>query len=293
MHDFFNTRFQYGKTQCEIIQAAHPFVEVEIFVGATDLPYLASEFEKYLVDRDWVTVNDQTSGRAIMAEYVPVFARKNMGEGIGLVFSNPYLDEPVDLLEFARKMATENGYPPVDLGFDFATAMISVNEELVLLSSSSMMGPDKEQKLEFFKRNFPQQHFYVVPPLAGDLTNDLDMYLWPIAPHAWIVSEYPVGTPQAESIAPAIRILTEHGHTIHRVPGLAPIIYNDINTMPNYANGVIINSAALVPQYNRKEDDLVRNILREYGYQVLPIDCSIVILSNSALHCISKTIPRL
>jgi agmatine/peptidylarginine deiminase len=107
------------------------------------------------------------------------------------------------------------------------------------------------------------------------------MFLWPIAPRTRIVSEYPDGSPQDASIAPALKALTEQRHTIHRVPGLEPLIYDDINAMPNYANGVITNGAALVPQYNRKEDEVVCGILKDYGYAALPIDCSEIILSHS------------
>jgi agmatine/peptidylarginine deiminase len=118
------------------------------------------------------------------------------------------------------------------------------------------------------------------------------MYLWPIAPKVWIVSQYPAGSAQEESIAPALAALAFHGHTIHRVPGLEPLIYDDINTMPNYANGVIFNRLALVPAYGRKEDSVAADILRRYGFTVAPIDCSDIILSNSAIHCISTVVPE-
>ena len=61
--------------------------------------------------------------------------------------------------------------------------------------------------------------------------------------------------------------------------------------MPNYANGVILNHATLVPAYRRQEDAVVQRILRGYGYEVLPVDCAGIILSNSAVHCGSKTVP--
>ena len=88
-----------------------------------------------------------------------------------------------------------------------------------------------------------------------------------------------------------MEILLAHGHMVNRVPSLEPIIYDDINTMPNYANGVIVNHAALVPAYGRKEDEVIQHILRDYGYEVLPIDCRDIILSNGAVHCVSKTVP--
>ena len=66
------------------------------------------------------------------------------------------------------------------------------------------------------------------------------------------------GSPsQARSIAPAapaVEVLLAHGHTVHRVPGLVPTVRGEVNTVPNYANGVILNHAALVPAYGRQGD---------------------------------------
>lgn len=61
---------------------------------------------------------------------------------------------------------------------------------------------------------------------------------------------------------------------------------------PNHTNGVLLNQAALVPAYSRREDEVAQGILRNDGYQVYPIDCSNIILTNSAIHCISKTAPQ-
>jgi agmatine/peptidylarginine deiminase len=291
VQEFFNERFGYGKALCEIINAAQRFVDVELFISLPDLPYFEEECARCQVSLGRVTLTQDTPARAIVAEYVPIFAEDESGEGVALVFQHPRLDHAMDLKHFSERLTARLGYRALDLGFGFATAMLSVNEELVLLSASLFEGTDREMKLQFFRDNFPGQSFHIVPPLAGDVTHDLDMVLWPIAPKVWVVSEYPARSPQANSIEPALQILRDHHHTVHRVPGLEPIIYEDINTMPNYANGVIINGAALVPQYGCQEDEIVAGILRDHGYEVIPIDSSRIILSNSAVHCISKTVP--
>jgi hypothetical protein len=257
------------------------------------LPYFEEERARYRLEPGSVSLNHDTPGRAIMAEYVRIFAEDEDGQGAALTFRHPFLAESVNLKRFSERLTASLGFRPLDLGFEFGTAMLSVNEDIVLLSARLFEGSEGEAKLTFFRDNFPGQSFHVVPPLAGDVTNDLDMYLWPIVPRVWIVSEYPAHTPQADSIEPALQILRDSHHTVHRVPGLEPIVYADINTMPNYANGVLINGAALVPAYGREEDGVVADILRGYGYEVFPIDCSNIILSNSGIHCISKTVPGL
>lgn len=291
VQDFFNTRFGYGKTLCEIIRASQATAEIELWISPDDLPYFQEECRRYQVALDGVSLNFPGPGRAIIAEYVPNFMRDESGSLYGLIYRNPLTELPEEKKIFAQQWTAQLGMGRLDFGYDFATAHLLVNEELVLLSSYFFEGEDRQARLNFFSEHFPRQKFEVVPPLAGDLTTDLDMYLWPIAPKVWIVSEYAPGTAQAESIAPALAILQRYGHSVHRVPGLEAIIHDDVNTMPNYANGVILNGIALAPAYQRREDEIVTHILESYGYIVKPIDCSQVILSNSGVHCISKTVP--
>jgi hypothetical protein len=292
VQEFFNSRFGYGKTICQIIEAIQGFVDVELLVGPSDLPFFLEESARFQLSLEKVAIHGDSPGRSILAENTPIFAENDKGEGVGLIFEMPFLEERVYLKHYYERFTAGLGYQPIDIQFPFGTAHLAANDDLVLLSDAFFRGECRDSRLKFFVEHFPGQSFHVVPPLAGDVTNDLDMYLWPIAPKVWVVSEYPAHTPQADSIEPALRVLKEHNHTVHRVPGLPPIIYDDINTMPNYANGVIVNQAALVPAYQRKEDGVVAGILKGYGYQVFPIDCSTIILSNCGIHCITKTVPR-
>jgi hypothetical protein len=291
VQEFFNSRFHYGRAICEIIKSVQNHVAIELLIGTHDLEHFREECARYQVTLQNVTLNHDTPGRGIMAEYAPIFAGDEQGKDIGLVFRNPFLENSAELERFSRRLVAANGFRVLDMGFEFSTAHLLVNEEVVLLSDRLFKEEDRDAKLSFLSDRFPAQGFYVIPPLAGDVTRDLDMYLWPIAPKVWIVSEYPSHTPQADSVQPALKTLAAHGHTVHRVPGLGPIVRDDVNTVPNYANGAIINQAALVPAYQLKEDDVASRILRDYGYEVFPIDCSNVILSNAGVHCMSRTVP--
>ena len=234
-----------------------------------------------------------------MLEAAPIFAEEEHSQKeneretsrLGLVFYSPRLEDPEGVHAFSRELAESNGFMSLELGFNFATAELLVNEDVVLLSSEQFKSGEDERKLHYFQMNFPGYDFHIVPCLTGDITGDLDMYLWPIAPKVWIASRYEDGSAREESIKPALAVLASHDHTVHRVPGLEPLIYDDINTVPNYANGVILNRLALVPAYGRKEDSVVVDILRGYGFRVEQIDCADIILSNSGIHCISTAIP--
>lgn len=288
---FFNTRFGYGKTICEIVQAVKDHIDVEVWVSKKDEPVFRQECDQNGVSLDNVTVNVDSPGRGIIAEYAPIFARNDNGQGIGVVFRHPFLDDSEQLYDFSQRLTKRAGFSCFDLGFKFSTAQLLVNDDLVLLSDKGLKGEGCDEKMRFLRDMFPTQNFHLIQPLAGDVTADLDMFLWPIAPRVWIVSEYADDTPQAESIDSALKVLKQNKHTVHRVPGLPPVIYDDVNTIPNYTNGILLNGLALVPMYNREEDSVVCEILRKYDYQVVPIDCSNVILTNSGLHCITKTLP--
>jgi hypothetical protein len=289
---FFNTRFNYGKAICEIAKVAHPYVDVEVFVSESDLPYLEQEFDRWVVDPALVTLNYDSPRRAIMLEQSPIFALTEDGEPRGILFETATIDERRYLREHRARILERLGVSPLELGFDFGAGAHLVNEDVVLLSAGRFQDRDRDGRLRFFVDNFPAQSFHIVPPLAGDVTGDLDMFLWPVGPKAWIVSQYPEGSAQKESIQPSLHVLREHGHRVHRAPGLDRIACDDIDTVPNYANGVILNEAALVPTYNRPEDRIVLGVLEECGYTPLPIDCSDIILSNCGIHCISKTVPK-
>jgi len=75
VHEFFNTRFQYGKAICEIIQAAQAYIEIEVWIGSTEMPYFEAEHRQSSVSQEHVVINHDTPGRAIIAKYVPIFAR--------------------------------------------------------------------------------------------------------------------------------------------------------------------------------------------------------------------------
>ncbi len=293
VHAFFHTRFGYGETLCEIIRAVQHVVDIEMFAHPADASYFRGICEEQGIALTHVTLNADTPRRSILAEYTPIFARDEDGAIVGLTFRNTLLERADELWNFSERMLENLGVQRRALGFAFATAHLLVNEEVVFLSEYFLGGPKRRKHLAALAEMFPSHAFYVVPGLAGDVTRDLDMYLWPIAPRAWIVSEYPAGTPQAESIKPALRVLREHGHSVYRVPGLEAIRYDDVDTMPNYANGALVNGVALVPAYQRPEDVVVQEILEGFGYEVCPIDCSRLILSNSGIHCITKTVPAL
>ncbi|MBL7127418.1 MAG: agmatine deiminase family protein [Ignavibacteria bacterium] len=289
---FFNSRFKFGKAICEIAKVASRNIDVEIFIAHQDVPYLKKEMEDANLDSANIIFNYDSPERGILAEYTPIFWETTEGKGGAIIFNNTKLNSFEKLHSFSERLSKKLNLNLLDIEVEFTTSAIIVNENLCLLSKDLFQDSNAERKLLFFQEHFSEQTFVQVPSLAEEVTPDLDTYLWPIKPNVWIVSEYPEGSMQAVSIEPAIETLHKYNQTIHRVPGLERIVYDDINTIPNYTNGIIINNAALCPAYNRPEDDIIVKILEEYGYDVYPINCQDIILTQCGIHCISKSVPK-
>ena len=289
---FFHTRFNYGNTICRIAEAVADRISVEVFVSEDDTRCFLELLEQNNIDQDEILLNQDSPNRGIIQEYFPIFAEDEQGNGFGLLFRAENLKACDQLHYFSERLLDSIGIPALTMNESFGTAVISVNEDLCLITNDMASGDSGLRRLEFLRKMFPDQTFVPVPTLEGDLTRDLDMYLWPIRPGIWLVSSYPENSPQEQSVQPAICRIMEHNHEVIRIPGLDRIAYDDVNTMPNYANGILINGSALYPSYRRSEDDTVGKILEENGFEAIPIDCTEIILSNSGLHCISKTVPK-
>ncbi len=292
VQDFFHSRFNYGRTICDIAKAVADRVTVEVFVSEDETEFFLDLLEQNDIKPDEIVLNHDSPERGIIQEYFPIFAEDDQGMGLGLHFHHSKLKLSDSLYRFSERILDSIGISGLAMNESFGTAKISVNEDLCLISEYLVNGNSGLRRLQFLRKNFPAQVFVPVPTLKDDLTKDLDMYLWPIRPGIWLVSSYPENSPQEHSVLPAIHSIEEHGHKAIRIPGLDRIAYDDVNTMPNYSNGILINGCALYPSYSQPEDEIVGEILRANGLDAIPIDCKDIILSNSGLHCISKTVPK-
>ena len=289
--NFFHSRFNYGRTICEIVSAVADRVTVEVFVSEDETEFFLDLLEQNDIKPHEIVLNHDSPARGIIQEYFPIFCEGENGEGLALHFHHRELELCDSLYSFSERLITALGLQPLRLDNSFGTAKVSVNEDICLIADYMASGDSGLRRLQFLRKNFPAQTFIPVPTLDGDNTRDLDMYLWPIKPGIWLASQYPENSPQEQSVLPAIHRIEEHGHEVIRIPGLDRIAYDDINTMPNYANGILIDDCALYPSYNQPEDEIVGEVLRANGFEAIPIDCRDIILSNSGLHCISKTVP--
>jgi agmatine deiminase len=84
-------------------------------------------------------------------------------------------------------------------------------------------------------------------------------------------------------------------YNLVKLPFTKAIYDEDGNRLPStYANFLIINEAVLLPIYNDPKDTLAIEILQNTFPQreIIPIDCSALILQRGSLHCATMQFPK-
>lgn len=138
--------------------------------------------------------------------------------------------------------------------------------------------------------------------LPFDGIHHLDMHIRVIDEETIMFAEYPEGVADGPQINDNIEALlrnytTPYGNNyrIIRIP--SPPDQN--NNYPNvggyyrtYTNSVFVNKTILVPTYDEQYDTTALRIYRENlpGYNVVGINCNVMITAKGALHCITKLV---
>jgi agmatine deiminase len=81
---------------------------------------------------------------------------------------------------------------------------------------------------------------------------------------------------------------------VAQLPRPDPAVVVDGRELPaSYANYVVTNAAVIMPVYNRPTDALAEHVLHECfpGHQIVPLDCTDVLIEGGALHCLSQQQP--
>ncbi len=84
-------------------------------------------------------------------------------------------------------------------------------------------------------------------------------------------------------------------YTLIPLPMTPPTFDEDGNRIPaTYANFLIMNSAVLLPIYNCETDKQAIEILQNVfpSKEIVPIDCSVLILQHGSLHCVTMQYPH-
>lgn len=133
-------------------------------------------------------------------------------------------------------------------------------------------------------------------PATYDSTQHIDMWMLPLADDSVLIGEYAAseggGIPKTVSDATA-NLMTSRGYTVYRTPG-----WRANGAHYTYTNSVLLNGVALICKFGgayaaRDAQALAtfRSALPES--EVMQVDCSGIIASAGAIHCIVMHIPDL
>lgn len=132
-------------------------------------------------------------------------------------------------------------------------------------------------------------------PQSYDSTQHIDMWLLPLGDRKVLIGAYDPseggGVPNAVTEAVADELASRR-YTVFRTPG-----WNDFGTHYTYTNSVIVNQVVLICRFDGYEQENAA-ALATYeqalpDHVIVPVDCSGIIHSAGAIHCIVMHVPDL
>jgi agmatine/peptidylarginine deiminase len=190
------------------------------------------------------------------------------------------------------------GEPSYDLGlshgggnfhlFDDDDAFMS---ELIVNENPGVTPTEIEQRF----LDYQGLDLTITDPLPSwfDSTQHIDMWMLPVANGQVIIGEYdPTADPQANSVTETWTTnLTNRGYTVIRTPG-----WSSGGTHYTYTNAVVFNDIVFIPEfsgYPTENAEAVAVFEAAFpGKTIIPVDCSSIIHSAGAIHCIVMHVPE-
>ncbi len=127
-------------------------------------------------------------------------------------------------------------------------------------------------------------------PTSYDSTQHIDMWMLPLGDFKVIIGQYPPSSGQPYTITEnAVTSLQARGYTVYRTPG-----WNSGGTHYTYTNAVILNNQCMISRFNVGQDAQALAVFQQAlpGYTIRQIDCTSIIGSAGALHCIVMHVPE-
>jgi agmatine deiminase len=136
--------------------------------------------------------------------------------------------------------------------------------------------------------------------LPYDQIHHIDMHMKLLDEETLLVGQYPPGVADGPQIEANLQYVLNNFHTCFGKPYKVVRIlmpphngnYPPTGQYWTYTNSVFINKTVLVPTYTEQFDTIALRIYREAlpGYNIVGINCTGIINSLGALHCITKEI---
>jgi hypothetical protein len=286
--EFFNQRFGFGDTIAQLTRVLKSRCTVEILAKKHDFEVLRPILESTgIVENDIVWTSEAPPDAALEI----LFAHGKNGDVVGVTYEYNRDHEYYESIfreceDYAIRFLEKREITRLAMPFDFVASRVAVSDSLVLMSDHH--GPKTIRWL----RDHVTQECISVPCLRTEPTNDLDVFILPLSDETWIVTQFDEPHEESETSKKVIAILEGLNRNVVRVPGLPRVVHDDVDCIPNYANSVLVNGVALVPQYGIPEDNIALRALDEAGYETYGIDATKIFESNYVFHCMTRAVPR-
>jgi len=133
----------------------------------------------------------------------------------------------------------------------------------------------------------------ITDPLPSwfDSTQHIDMWMQPVADREVIIGEYVSGSAAYTVTETWVTELLSRGYIVHRTPG-----WSSGGTHYTYTNAVVFNDLVFVPEFSGYATENAQAVAIYQaafpGKTIIPVDCSSIIHSAGAIHCIVMHVPE-
>lgn len=169
----------------------------------------------------------------------------------------------------------------------------------IIDKNAAKYGYDRQEIAQLLGENLGCTEWAPLPPLVGEPTGHVDMFVTFVGPGTVVVGKYDpavdeVNADRLDRIAEALARLTCDGRPL-RVERIPMPAHTD-GLWRTYTNVAFVNGRLLVPVYPDAAPDLDRQALAIYAslmpdWEIVPIDASTLIRRKGALHCVTLNLP--
>jgi len=298
----------HPQTLVDIVAAAHDRIRVLCLVGfAEEKQTVADRLIANDLPGSVTFVNLPVSSMWIR-DYGPicVLSRPDSLHFVDASYQAPEYDEhdaevPAHLarllaVELRRAPLTMEGGDLISNGQGFGlgtTRLLQRNQE--------QRGYDLDTLSALLAEYFGLRDWLPVPPLRGEPTGHLDIFLTFVDPHTLVLGRYDPqhdaeNAQRLDQIATALKQITLPDGAALRIMRI-PMPPRPDGIWRTYTNVVFANGRLLVPIYPDFSPALDRQALELYGrllpeWEIVGIDSGSLIRREGALHCVTMNLPR-
>lgn len=282
------SKYGYHTQYLKYLEALSKVIPVKYFANDECRDHIKSEIETKNIEfinyqlnslwiRDyapiWLKCKDTLEYSIVNFPYgANHFDKSPADDGFSSMLSK-YLDLPL-LLDFPRKQVP----------YYFDGGNIFLDESSNCYTSIR----EDDPPLEFRKKLLSHincQSIVVMNAIPGEGTGHVDMFMKLLPKKKALLAQYR-NSPFSEAMDKNKEILIQNGLDVIDIPH----IDKEGFTNWSYANAVIVNGGAFVPQYGHNEDESALRVFSDLGYSVHPVVADTIMKEKGSLHCITNFI---